>query len=74
MKMTWKTKPVLVEAIQWTGKNAKEMEDEFGIVVNLDSLAVGSYIVKTAKGQLVVYTDNQFYKYHERQLTWEDNI
>ena len=72
--MTWKTKPVLVEAIEWTGKNAKEMEEEFGIVVNLDSLAPGSWIVKTAKGRLVVYTNEQFHRYHERELVWEDNI
>jgi hypothetical protein len=72
--MKYKTKPVEIEAIQWTGKNLNEMEEAFGLVAGFDTLEVGSYVVKNAKGRLEVFSQNAFHETHERVLVWEDNI
>lgn len=72
--MKWKTKPVIVEAVQWTGNNEEEFAKAFGVVVGLDSLTIGSFIKRTEKGRLEVLSEDAFYKTHERNLVWEDNI
>lgn len=70
----WKTKPVLIEAVQWTGRNEEEME-EFGVHADAcQSLELGSYVVRNAKGRLEVYSYTAFHETHERSLVWEDNI
>jgi hypothetical protein len=72
--MKWKTKPVEVVAVQWTGENVQEIEESFGVVAGLDTLEIGFYIVRNAKGRLEVYSPSAFYETHERVLVWEDNI
>jgi hypothetical protein len=71
--MKWKTKPVSVEAIRWNGTNVEEME-AFGINAGLDTLAVGSYIVKNGRNRFHVYSEKAFYEMHERDLIWDENI
>jgi hypothetical protein len=73
MIIKWKKKPVVIEAVEWTGSNVQEME-EFGIFVSLDSLEVGSYIVKEANGKAQVYPREVFHATYERHLIWDENI
>lgn len=66
-------KPVVVEAIQWTGDNVKEIE-EFGALGNLDCLPVGGYIVKEADGKFYAYSNSAFHLIYERHLIWDENL
>jgi hypothetical protein len=73
MIMKWVKKPVVVEAIQWTGDNIEEMK-EFGVETDLDILDIGGYVVKETNGSLYAYSQRAFYAVYERHLVWDDNI
>ena len=73
MTIQYKLKPVVIEAVQWKGNNMAEME-EFGVLVVLDSLKVGSYITKDAKGKFKVHTYEAFHEMYERHLVWDENL
>lgn len=70
----WETKPVIVEAVQWTGDNEKEIEEVFGPIPKIETLTIGYFIKRNAKGRLEVLSEDAFYATHKRHLVWEDNI
>ena len=74
MTKKWVRKPVVIEAVKWTGDNTKEME-EFGVeIIFLDHIEVGSYVVKDEAGKFHLYSNSAFHLTFERHLTWEENI
>lgn len=73
MSVQYKLKPVVVEVVQWTGDNEKELND-FGVYGLFDALPVGTHFVKDKEGKYTVYDKEVFNENFERELVWEDNI
>lgn len=71
--MEWKTKPVVVQAVQWTGENVAELE-ELGIRGGLGKTYIGHYAVKNEKGKFEILPAEVFYARYERHLTWDENL
>jgi hypothetical protein len=66
-------RPVIIEAVQWTGENVKEME-EFGVQAGLDTLSIGAFVVRNEKGKLEAFSKLAFHKVFQKHLVWEENI
>jgi hypothetical protein len=73
MTIKWASKPVIVEAVQWTGYNAIEVR-EFGFDGYLAGLEEGSIIVCHANSKIETFSQAAFYALYERFLVWEDNV
>ena len=76
MSIKYITKPVIVEAVQWTGHNQKAIETllESDEIQGLDNLPVGAFIVKLEDNSFISYTEKDFHNKFQRDLVWEDNI
>lgn len=90
MIIQWKNKPIVVEAVQFTGANIGEVMEFVG-QENVKTLYQGSlYSIRTAQGHAQMLKDDYivkdsegtfrpvhpktFHNLYERHLVWEDNI
>lgn len=73
MSIQYKLKPVVVDAVQWTGDNEKELND-FGVYGNVEDVPVGTYFVKASEDEFAVYEKDAFHKNFERNNVWDENL
>jgi hypothetical protein len=68
-------KPVVVDAIEWTGDNQKELE-EFGVKLKSPETILngGEFIVREGNGSLTIYSRSAFFEVYQRHLEWDENI
>lgn len=69
----WVKKPVVIEAVQWTGDNAGELR-ELGFEGYIAGIEIGTYVVKEADGKFCAYSKSAFHEVYERHLVWDENI
>lgn len=89
MIIEWRKKPVVVQAVQYTGENFSEIQDFVGVsklvqiseglysIRTLDGnmqICLDDFIIKGVKGELYPCKPDIFYATYERHLVWEDNI
>lgn len=60
----YRTKPVEIEAVQWTGENAKEIK-EFSELVDIEKLKLGEYICITKEGEVFICSSETFNNRYE---------
>ena len=63
--MKYRKKPVIIEAIQWTGLNLKEVEDFVGSDLEYNILSTGTHIaikIKTLEGDMKCSKDDYVIK------------
>jgi hypothetical protein len=73
MAIQYTRKPVIIEAVKWTGENGAELE-EFCGYNTLGEGYIGYYVVKNEKGRFEVFSESAFNETFKRHLVWEDNI
>lgn len=59
-----RTKPVEIEAVQWTGDNFKEVI-EFSELVNIKELILGDYICMNNEGEIFILSSETFNNRYE---------
>jgi hypothetical protein len=83
----YRKKPVVIEAIQWTGENVEEVSKFAGnnCSIGLDHVWIdtlegvmrtdkGDYIIKGIKGEFYPCKPDIFEATYERHLVWDENL
>ena len=61
--MKFRKKPVVIEAIQWTGKNQVEVSAFMGgQELNLNSQGIGTIMIRTLEGRLIALKEDWIIK------------
>ena len=89
MIIKWRTKPVVIEALEYTGDNINEIKEfvDAGILVEVSRgvysirtfqgnsmINKGDYIIKGYRGEFYPCNPDTFHTKYERHLVWDENI